>query len=101
MATIRPRAPQEPFNIHHDDMDESMEENDEMEESKVEDGEEMEVEDNSEDSDSDQDVDASVKEDIRKFQETFKGINERFRLINRIGEGKQRLLERITITDRT
>jgi len=87
MAGLRPRAPQEPFNIHHDDMDESMEENEEMEESKVEDVEEMEVEDNSEDSDSDEEVAASVKEDIRRFQETFKGINERFRLINRIGEG--------------
>ena len=67
-----------------------MEENDEMEESKIEDGEEMEMDDNSEDSDSDEDVAASVKEDIRRFQETFKGITERFRLINRIGEGEQR-----------
>ncbi|KAH8592355.1 kinase-like domain-containing protein [Bisporella sp. PMI_857] len=57
-----------------------------MEESRVEDGEEME-EDSFDASDSDDDVDASVKEDIQKFQESFEGINERFRLINRIGEG--------------
>jgi len=88
MATIRPRAPQEFFDIHHDDMDESMEENDIMEESKMEDVEEMDMDDNSEESDSDEDVAESVKEDIRRFQETFKGINKRFRLINRIGEGK-------------
>jgi len=32
-------------------------------------------------------VDATVAEDMQKFQETFKGIKDRFRLINRIGEG--------------
>ena len=37
--------------------------------------------------DSDGAVDASVQYDMDKFQETFIGIKERFRLINRIGEG--------------
>ena len=38
------------------------------------------------------DVEDSVKEDIEKFEQSFKGIGERFRLINRIGEGKVRSL---------
>ncbi|KAH8661546.1 kinase-like domain-containing protein [Tricladium varicosporioides] len=36
---------------------------------------------------SDEVVDPTVREDMDKFMETFKGIKERFRLINRIGEG--------------
>ena len=38
--------------------------------------------------DSEEDIDPAVQEDMDKFQATFKGIKERFRLINRIGEGK-------------
>ena len=34
-----------------------------------------------------QPVDKSVMEDMAKFEESFKGITQRFRLINRIGEG--------------
>ncbi|KAL1962795.1 hypothetical protein VTN77DRAFT_9164 [Rasamsonia byssochlamydoides] len=34
-----------------------------------------------------EEVDESVKEDMRKLEETFPGISEQFRLINRIGEG--------------
>lgn len=34
-----------------------------------------------------EEVDESVKEDMRKLEETFTGISERYRLINRIGEG--------------
>ena len=33
-------------------------------------------------------VDPSILEDIEKFNETFKGISDRYRLINRIGEGR-------------
>jgi cell division control protein 7 len=36
---------------------------------------------------SDETVDASVQDDMEKFQETFKGIRHRYRLIKRIGEG--------------
>ena len=32
-------------------------------------------------------IDPSVKEDMIKFEESFKGINRRYRLIDRIGEG--------------
>lgn len=33
-------------------------------------------------------IDDSVKEDMQKLEDTFPGVSERFRLINRIGEGK-------------
>jgi cell division control protein 7 len=89
MATVRPRNAKAPFEIHHDEMegDESLDEGDRvMEESRgdmeEEDGEYSEVSD-----DSDGVIDASVQEDMDKFQETFKGIKDRFRLINRLGEG--------------
>lgn len=36
---------------------------------------------------SDQEVEDSVAEDMRRLEESFEGISERFRLINRIGEG--------------
>ncbi|PWY65047.1 kinase-like protein [Aspergillus heteromorphus CBS 117.55] len=35
----------------------------------------------------DEDVDDSVKEDMKKLEDTFPGISIRFRLVNRIGEG--------------
>ena len=37
---------------------------------------------------SEEEVDPAVQEDMDKFQATFKGIKDRFRLINRIGEGE-------------
>ena len=35
-----------------------------------------------------EDVDESVAEDMRKLEESFKGISTKYRLMNRIGEGK-------------
>lgn len=35
----------------------------------------------------DEDIDESVKEDMQKLEDTFPGISDRFRLVNRIGEG--------------
>lgn len=52
--------------------------------------EEQEHEDDSASSgseESDDVVNESVAEDMRKLEESFKGISQRFRLINRIGEG--------------
>jgi cell division control protein 7 len=70
-------------------MDESMEQNGAGDESRVEDGEEMELDGCSEASDETDDaVDVSVQQDMDKFEESFKDVKERFRLINRIGEGK-------------
>jgi hypothetical protein len=44
-------------------------------------------EDETEEEDEEEEVDETVLEDMRKLEMTFKGISERFRLINRIGEG--------------
>jgi cell division control protein 7 len=49
------------------------------------DSEEDETEEEEEE---EEEVDESVAEDMRKLEITFKGISDRFRLINRIGEGK-------------
>jgi cell division control protein 7 len=90
MATIRPRA-KEPFEIHHDAMEGSeLEEALETIEESRQEGDEHDQEDeySEESDDSDDVVDEAVQEDMLRFQETFKGIKERFRLINRIGEGK-------------
>jgi len=38
-------------------------------------------------SDDDSDPDASVLEDMERFEQSFKGITKRYKLINRIGEG--------------
>jgi hypothetical protein len=58
----------------------------------VEEEEEEEIEDDDTYSESSEEsdgaVDILVQEDMDKFQETFKGIKDRYRLINRIGEGK-------------
>ncbi|KAE8131297.1 kinase-like domain-containing protein [Aspergillus pseudotamarii] len=45
----------------------------------------MEHED--EDLQGEEEVDDSVKEDMKKLEDTFPGISDRFRLVNRIGEG--------------
>ena len=37
---------------------------------------------------SDEEVEDSVQEDMARFEECFVGITKRFRLINRIGEGR-------------
>jgi cell division control protein 7 len=36
---------------------------------------------------SDEEVEESVAEDIQRFEQSFRGITSRYRLINRIGEG--------------
>ncbi|OGE54201.1 hypothetical protein PENARI_c006G10924 [Penicillium arizonense] len=40
-----------------------------------------------EESEFEEEVDESVREDMRKLEDTFPGISDRFRLVNRIGEG--------------
>ena len=90
MATFRPRNTKIPFDIHQDQSTEEEVddgEHREMEESR---GEEDEDDTMGQDYDSDESdliVDPVVQEDMDRFKETFQGIKERFRLINRIGEG--------------
>lgn len=43
--------------------------------------------DEDEDDQSEDEVDDTVAEDMRKLEENFKGISQKYRLINRIGEG--------------
>ena len=45
------------------------------------------------DNGSDEELDDSVAEDIERFHTTFKGISDRYRLINRIGEGRHPTIE--------
>ncbi len=92
MATVRHRNAKIPFEIHHDvmDPDESLEEEGHgMDDSRMEVEDEHEQDDAYSDTSEESDgiVDAVVQEDMIRFQETFRGIKERFRLINRIGEG--------------
>lgn len=42
---------------------------------------------------SDEEVDESVLEDMRKLEESFTGISRRYRLVNRIGEGRSTTCE--------
>jgi hypothetical protein len=39
-------------------------------------------------SDAEEEIDEAVAEDIARLEESFRGINKRYRLINRIGEGE-------------
>ncbi|KAL2064022.1 hypothetical protein VTL71DRAFT_4516, partial [Oculimacula yallundae] len=72
--------------------DESMEEEEDhrMEESRAEteeDHEEQEDAYSEMSEESDGVVDATVQEDMDRFQDNFRGLKDRYRLINRIGEG--------------
>lgn len=44
-------------------------------------------EDEEDDEDTENEVDETVADDMRKLEENFKGISQKYRLINRIGEG--------------
>lgn len=94
MAAIRSRnVQQQSFEIHHDEMDEdeTLDGNEQsMEESRAiteEDDDQQDDAYSEASDDSSGQVESSVQEDMNKFEETFKGIKDRFRLINRIGEG--------------
>ena len=39
---------------------------------------------------SDEEIDESVADEMARFEDSFVGINKRYRLINRIGEGMSR-----------
>jgi cell division control protein 7 len=93
MAATRARNAKTSFEIHHDehDLERSQDETEELAESEAEQDldqdEEVDNDGYSDSGESDDYVEPSVLEDMEKFQQSFKGIKERFRLINRIGEG--------------
>lgn len=89
MAAVRPRQPHSNFEIHDDEAHEheNVQEDDQDtadEEEEIHEGEEYYEESSDEEEGP---VDPMVQEDMDKFLTTFKGIERRFRLINRIGEG--------------
>ena len=52
------------------------------------DEDDLEKEEQTDEYDEDEDdIDDSVAEDMKKLEESFKGISQKYRLINRIGEG--------------
>ncbi|ERF70954.1 hypothetical protein EPUS_06739 [Endocarpon pusillum Z07020] len=61
-------------------------------EDEEEDEENLSEEDEDEDGESEDEVDESVIEDMRKLEESFRGISRKYRLINRIGEGENWVL---------
>ncbi len=73
----------EQIDVHEDDLKEEEDVNSQL-------GESMDPLDESGHTvdSSDEEVEDSVAEDMSRFEETFVGINKRFRLINRIGEGE-------------
>ena len=102
MATIHPRNTRAQFEIHHDATGNSTddEEHLELEESRVDEGDDEDDEDDSENlseasEESDDRAEPLVQEDIEKFQQSFEGIMEQYRLIKRIGEGMSKSTDRM------
>ncbi|KAI9837858.1 MAG: hypothetical protein M1819_006792 [Sarea resinae] len=78
----------DPFHIHQDRLEGEIYDHEEERRQFYLDEDDSQDEEGSENSDdSDDVVDESVAEDIKRFEQSFKGISNRFRLINRIGEG--------------
>lgn len=76
----------DPLGLHLEDPkhEEAEETLDESGDSMEDDGQHM--------SSSDEEIEETVAEDILRFEQSFEGINKRYRLINRVGEGKLRSL---------
>ena len=91
MTSIRPQArPRETdgfFDVHDDQEDECSADNEEGGDTSSQGDCRSDPEIDSAE-ESDDTPDEAVQDDIEKFNKTFKGISQRFRLINRIGEGK-------------
>jgi cell division control protein 7 len=78
----RPKAAKT-VKIHEDEHEDNDEET-VMDESRCPDDESGATRTDSDESE----LDESVAEDIARFESSFKGINKRYRLISRIGEGE-------------
>ncbi|KAF2142486.1 uncharacterized protein K452DRAFT_332213 [Aplosporella prunicola CBS 121167] len=75
------RAEPDPVHIHVDEEDDQSQHMDESRDPLEESGRTVE------DSDDEEIVDEAVLDDMERFEESFKGISKKYRLINRIGEG--------------
>nr|POE47969.1 cell cycle serine/threonine-protein kinase hsk1 [Quercus suber] len=84
MAALK--TPREQLTVHLDDVvkhgDSTEEETEDLDESMAAMDESVGTV-----SDNDEEVDEAVLEDMERFEASFKNINQRYRLINRIGEG--------------
>jgi cell division control protein 7 len=83
MARARAQSRTAEMLVHQDDMQEE----EEIEERLDESADPLEESGRTMDDSSEEEVEDSVAEDIVRFEESFVGINKRYRLINRIGEG--------------
>jgi uncharacterized membrane protein YccC len=81
-ARVQLQRQAEQLAIHQDDINE-----DDAEETLDESGDPLEESGRTVDS-SDEEIDDSVADDIVRFEQSFEGINKRYRLINRVGEGE-------------
>ena len=84
-----PRWPngQEAFQPWNEDEDDFREEQDESMDPAEESGCTDTVIDSDEEEEEDEEIDELVLEDMQKFEESFKGITQRYKIMNRIGEG--------------
>jgi len=83
MAKVKPTKPA--MAAEYKDMDFESEENDTvMDESR----DPLEESGCTRTDDSEEEIEDTVAEDMARFEESFKGITKRYRLINRIGEGE-------------
>jgi hypothetical protein len=77
----------------HPESVETMEQYDSQDEQEEQDGDDATAEGSEGSYDSteeqEEEIDPQVLEDMIKFEESFQGISKRFRIINRIGEGKR------------
>lgn len=84
-ARVQAQRQADQLAIHQDDLKEE-----EIEETLDESADPLEESGRTMDDSSEEEVEDSVAEDILRFEESFTGINKRYRLINRIGEGECR-----------
>lgn len=89
MATVHQRmAPPELAQIHNATLHHEDNTEDDTEDAMDESRDPLEESGCTHDDDSESDLEESVAEDIRNFERTFTDLNKRYRLINRIGEGR-------------
>ena len=81
-ARVQSQRQTEHLAIHEDDINQE-----DAEETLDESGDPLEESGRTVDS-SDEEIEDSVADDIVRFEQSFEGINKRYRLINRVGEGE-------------
>jgi cell division control protein 7 len=82
-------APHDQRRDYYEDEDDSVDELDESQDPLEESGCTRSVSSDDEDAAEEEEIDELVLEDMQKFEESFRGITKRYRLLNRIGEGTE------------